>query len=339
MKKESAQYSQAVEGSAIVDAQNRRITGPIVLACDGAYAMPLATTLRSLAEANRKSWPLQVYVLCDGMSDELRERVVKSLPIGAVALAWIPVELELFEGFAVTAHVSRMTYARLLLPRLFPNNAGKVLFLDTDILILDDLSALWETDLGGAVAGAVSDTIDSLLKDGDPRLTTVPRVRSYFNAGIMLIDLDRWRSERISEKALEYLAENPDAPYWDQDAINVACDGRWKRLEPRWNFQNHRRTSISGLHPAERPAIVHFVTGDKPWNFNVPNLNAAFYDAFRNRTEFARTPVGRWEDFARASWARLKRFVKACCGSGGRGHGQHAAGSTRKPVSLQSTQR
>ena len=304
--------------------------------------MPLATTLRSLAEANRKSWPLQVYVLCDGMSEDLRERVLKSLPVGAVELAWIPVELDLFEGFAVTAHVSRMTYARLLVPRLFQSNSGRVLFLDTDILILDDLSALWEADLEGAVAGAVSDTIDSLLKKGDPRLTRVPRVRSYFNAGIMLIDLDRWRSERISEKALEYLAANPEAPYWDQDAINVACDGRWKSLDPKWNFQNHRRTSISGLHLAERPSIVHFVTGDKPWNFNIPNLNAAFYDAFRSRTEFARRPVDRLEDFVRVSWARLKRFVKVCCGSRGkqrgRGRGQHSAGSTGEAVSLQGTQ-
>lgn len=316
----------------------KRLAGPIVLACDGAYAMPLATTLRSVTDANPQSWPMKFHVLCDGMSGKLRERVEKSLPEGSAEIVWMPIGLELFEGFSVSAHVSRMTYARLMIPRLFPDCA-KVLYLDTDILVLDELAPLWETDLEGAVVGAVSDTIDALLKTDDPRLTRVPRVRSYFNSGILLIDLERWRSEQIPEKALEYLSRNPKTPYWDQDAINVACDGRWKNLEGRWNFQKHRRIRIADLHPEERPAIVHFVTGDKPWNANVPSLNADFYDAFRSRTAFARTPMDKCGDLVRTNWARLKRYARSTYPlrnkRRGRGDGHLLTGNGQKPAFLQ----
>ena len=36
-----------------------------VWACDAAYAMPQATTFRSITEANRSSWPLEFHMLSD----------------------------------------------------------------------------------------------------------------------------------------------------------------------------------------------------------------------------------------------------------------------------------
>ena len=159
------------------------------------------------------------------------------------------------------------------------------------------------TDLRGAAVAAVRDHhVDSDLKSNlRDRTVGVPRVRDYFNAGVMLIDLPEWRRQRISEKALQYLHEHCNSPYSDQDALNVACDGMWKELDSTWNFQNHHVTRIDRQPPTRRPAIVHFITSSKPWKPSSSSINAALYDRFRRRTRFRRSLVA-------SAWAFRRRL-------------------------------
>ncbi len=294
---------------------SEQITRPIVLACDAAYAMPLATTLRSIVEANRNSWPLDFHVLSEGFSEDTKNRVFDSLPNGAASIRWLAVDLSPFGDFATLSHISKMTYSRFLIPSIFPDTVSKVLYLDTDLLVLDDLNTLWETDLEGAVLGAVTDDLDHYLK-GDkegcaevPRLKEIPRVRNYFNAGVLLIDLDRWREERISEKSLKYLAQHPTLPFADQDALNVIGDCLWKQVESRWNFQDHYEKRIAEMNPNARPGIVHFVTRFKPWKPSSASVNALFYDDFRNRTLFARTFREKLWEIIEGIWCRCRSIV------------------------------
>ena len=284
-----------------------RRSGPaIVFACDGMYAMQLATALRSVIETNHRRWPLDIHVLTDKFSDYARKKVIASLPPKSAFIRWVAADLEPYRKFATWEHISKVTFARLLIPGLFPETVSRVLYLDADLLVLDDLGPLWEADLEGAVVGAVLDELDPYIKNGTPGLEQMPRVPAYFNAGVLLIDLPRWRKERISERALEYLTQHPRAPFSDQDALNVACDGLWKRLDPRWNFQNHYETSISDMDRMEKPAVVHFVTSWKPWKPRSVSVNASFYDAFRSRTCFARTRREQLSDAVQTTWCRLK---------------------------------
>lgn len=285
-----------------------RVNYPVVMACDEAYAMPLATALRSIVESNRSWWPLEFHLLSDGFSEETRRRVFDSLPKESASVRWVPVDLTHFKKFETLSYISKVTYARLLIPYVFPNVVSKLLYLDADILVLDDLRKLWETNLDGAILAAVIDDIDQQVKSGDPRIEEgVPRVRDYFNAGVLLIDLKRWRNERVSEKALEYLTRCPHTPYSDQDALNVVCDGQWKKLDPRWNFQPYyEKKKISDICQGQRPGIVHFVTREKPWDSSIRCLNAEFYDSFRSRTCFARNSIDKALDTLKGVWSHLK---------------------------------
>lgn len=272
----------------------RRVSGPIVLAADAAYAMPLATTLRSLTENNAAGWPLDIHVIHDGMHAALQARILSSLPPGSATIRWHQVDLSVFAGrYAVLPHISKMTYARLLLPSLLSDTHGKVLYLDSDILVLGDIARLWSSDLGGQVVGAVHDPLDEKIKAGYPGLEGAPRVARYFNGGVLLMELDLWREARISEKAIDYLDRNPNSPFSDQDAMNFACDGRWAELPDRWNFQCLPPQDIASLSAGSRPAIVHFVTGLKPWKPGSLSRSAGLYDAYRSRTLFARTRTKR----------------------------------------------
>ncbi len=300
---------------------------PIVLACDEAYAMPLATTLRSMVESNQNHWPFNIYILSNNFSSQTKSKILQSLCDGSATINWIQVDSRLFNAFSTLDHVSKMTYARLLIPNALPDNVSKVLYLDADILVIDDLTDLFRTDLKDTALGAVLDRAEPWLKADKPSVNKVPRVQHYFNAGVLYINLDYWRNERISEKALDYLQQNPQTPFSDQDALNFACDGLWKRLDDRWNFQDHLMTEISDLQAEKRPAIVHFITAAKPWNYNIPNINAKFYDTFRSRTCFARSSNTKIRDqfleikalaknhfrnyhFLYYIWTRIKPFVQ-----------------------------
>jgi len=282
---------------------------PIVLACDEGYAMPLATTLRSVAEHNRALWPLDITVLHDGFGADARDKVLQSLPPGSAVIRWVALDMSGFDGFGLLGHVSRMTYARLQIPALFADTGGKVLYMDTDILVLDDLSALMRTNLDGAAIGAVHDFhVDANLKQGlTSRTVGVPRVREYFNAGILLFDIDACRRRRVTERAIGYLKAHAATPYADQDALNVACDGDWMPLSGRWNFQDHHMTAIARLADMQRPAIVHFITSSKPWKPRSGSVNAGFYDSFRARTRFARSPLQQLGDWCESSTWRVRR--------------------------------
>lgn len=282
---------------------------PIVLACDEAYAMPLATALRSIAEANRGDWPLDFHVFSDGILDGTRRKIFDSLPKGSASIRWVEVDLEQFKGFSTIAHISKITYARFLIPSIFPDTVSQVLYLDADILVLDDLRSLWETNLQEAIVGAVLDGLDSQLKNGEPGFENIPHVQNYFNAGVLLINLDQWRKEGISMKAIEYLTLHPDSRFSDQDALNVVCDGRWKKLDPRWNFVDfYEKVKISDLSAQQQPGIVHFAAWEKPWDARISHVNASFYNIFRSRTCFPRTPLDKFRSFSSSLKGKLKQY-------------------------------
>ncbi|MCP3390683.1 glycosyltransferase family 8 protein [Bradyrhizobium sp. CCGB12] len=270
--------------------------------------MPLATTLRSIVEARKSSEPFEFHVLVDGLSERVRGRIFDSLPPGSASIRWIEVDLEAFRDFSTLSYISRATYARLLIPRIFPDTVSRVLYLDSDLLVLDDLRALLAIDLEGKVLGAVLDGLDSELKNQTIRLP-VPRVRDYFNGGVLLIDLRQWRKAKISEAALEYLKRCPESPFSDQDALNVACDGLWKRLDSRWNYLAYNeKLDVSELTGDHKPSIVHFTTWKKPWKAEASNANAALYDSFRSRTRFPRSSMNKMEDALRVGWSRIRAF-------------------------------
>jgi lipopolysaccharide biosynthesis glycosyltransferase len=291
---------------------NSTVSCPLVFACDAGFAMPLATTLRSVAEANRSEWPIEVYILSDGFSENTKRKVIDSLPKGSSSIHWLPVDLTAFAGFSTLIHISTATYARLLIPSVLPDRVHRALYLDADMLVLDHLAPMWELDLQGAVLGAVRDErLTTHIKTGNTNIAALPQVQDYFNAGVLLIDLARWRTERITEKALEYLEQYPNSPYSDQDALNVACDGLWRRLNRRWNhYQVDLEKPLSELSAAQRPGIVHFHGYLKPWDARSLNLNAGFYDSFRSRTLFACTPNERLRRAPFVIWSQLKRVLK-----------------------------
>ncbi len=153
-----------------------------------------------------------------------------------------------------------MAYARLVLPRLI--DAKRVVYVDSDCLSLSDLGDLFDFDLRGHPLAAVQDPITMRLADDYPWSAEPPPEKPYFNSGLLLIDVDQWRKEKVTEHTLEVLQrEGPRCTYWDQTALNYVLQNRWQQLPSRWNYPSngfdHRR--------AEEVSLVHFLCNEKPW--------------------------------------------------------------------------
>jgi lipopolysaccharide biosynthesis glycosyltransferase len=281
---------------------------PLVVACDEAYAMPLATLLLSIAEGHRAHWPLSVVVVHDGYSANVKHQVLQSVPAGSLLVQWLEIDLAAFRSFALLPHVSAMTYARLLLPQLLPPDCQRVLYLDTDMLVLGDLTPLMRTDLQGQPVAAIEDfhaRADRVAGRLQPD-SLLATVKHYFNAGVLLLDLQACREHAHFMRAIDFLHAHPQTPYGDQDALNAALDGQWLAVDRRWNFQNHHVNRLDRMPVAERPAVAHFITSSKPWNPTRTSINAALYNSFRDRTGFRRSAAQRLRDWLVTTACRVK---------------------------------
>ncbi len=202
----------------------------LVTGCDGDFARHLAAMLLSLTETNPQH-DFAVSVLWNGSaSDRLKfERVLQGTPF-SYSLIDISAD-DTLAGLTVSAdmlHVTKMTYARLLVGALLPPKIDRVLYLDGDIIVRGDIGPLWTTDLGGKTAGAVIDLPHYARKS----TLGLPPDAPYFNAGVLLIDLERWRRLKIGERAAEFARDHWDRMQWgDQCALNFVLQDDWKVLD------------------------------------------------------------------------------------------------------------
>ena len=186
-------------------------------------------------------------------------------------------------------HGNYMAYARLFLKDLLPT-ADRVLYLDSDVFVNCSLTALWNTDLSPHLLGAISRaTIEwSLDKDLLPELG-LSLNDPHLNSGILLIDLERWRNEEVTERCLAFLETYRERiASHDQTALNYFFSTKHYHLPPKYNTPIYpSEPSIANNVPE---GIIHFVGSPKPWDFGgrVVHGNGEFVHDILKQTAFFR---------------------------------------------------
>jgi lipopolysaccharide biosynthesis glycosyltransferase len=180
------------------------------------------------------------------------------------------------EGFPVSWRFSREAWYRALLPDLLPK-ASRVLYLDADTLILRPLKPLWDVDLRGKAIAAVINPLYPFMDAGFLSGLGLRGVEDYFNSGVLLMDLDRWRAEELTARLVEFVARHGQAQNWpDQNALNHVLRDRWFAVDPIWNAHSiffdlpASKLSITDSQWQELrrdPAIVHFIAPYKPLEY------------------------------------------------------------------------
>ena len=222
----------------------------------------LYSALRNLGEG----YGLDIYLLSGAVGWNALSKLKKSLRSlkKPFRLSVIPISDKQFKGFHSFANTSLFTYARFMFQDMFLH-LGKVIYLDVDTLVLGNLAELYSTPLGenllAAVVGKVTDRADHCWGILNYKELGIPPETPYFNAGVLVMDLDAWRRENFAKLCMEYAAKYPElCVFWDQTVMNTLLAGRFAHLDQKWN-QQFNGPDKSYL----KEGILHYCGPDKPW--------------------------------------------------------------------------
>lgn len=244
-----------------------------------------------------------IHVLARQLSDESRERLralAQMWPVGRCRVMTHAVNPSRFSEFPLPLeHITQEMYYRYLLPSVLQNEQ-RTLYLDVDTLVLDDLSALYDTDLGDAfLAGVANDSGNNSRFAGYRKQLGFPENADYINSGVLLMNLGKLRQIDFERNCFALTHKLGKTLAWpDQDVINLLSQGHIRLLPMRWNCQDPRL-----LEKGERPAIRHFSSFTaKPWCNIWKNRTWPLYLRFLLKTPY--------RDHALPFvWAHMKGFV------------------------------
>lgn len=248
--------------------------GEIVIAfgIDSAFLPHAGVAIASLLD-NARGARFRFLIIHAGISPEDQSVLERCAP--GHRFEWLQVTDSPLLKMEGKRHISRATYLRLSLPELAPADVKRVLYLDADIVVVSDIRELWTQELGGCLIAGVCDVgIDS--EDFARQFGLSPGRLAYFNAGILLLDLEGIRQADMFNTVVELLeVRHEELEQMDQDALNIVFWGKWKKLDPLWNVQ--RRMVMPQEHKpcfaekhemtnGRRPKIIHFTEHNKPWS-------------------------------------------------------------------------
>lgn len=243
----------------------------IVTASNDNYAQHLGVMLTSLLENSNNSSRIDIYII-DGDISEFNksklERIVKGYN-GRVT--FLKIDKKIFEYCRMNQNLNYITietYYRTIIPDLLSKDISKALYLDCDIIVESDIDELWNTDISNYYLAAVDESQFYRKRSRRLKALSLPRDSFYFNAGVLLLNLEKWREKEVSKQIIKYIEVNQKKlKLMDQDALNVVLHDKWLPLDPKWNYivLYHRLK-----YPLEIPVIIHFAGTEKPWNAEIP---------------------------------------------------------------------
>jgi lipopolysaccharide biosynthesis glycosyltransferase len=277
---------------------------PVVIACatDAHYLKPLAVMLRSVLTNLSPDRTAEIYVMDGGLDARSREKVTRGWPQGRATVHWMTVDPEVYAGAPLWGRMPVSTYYKLAIPDTLPLHVHRAIWLDCDLIVTTDLSSLWDIDLDGNHLRASQDSIVPLVSSSFGVTTHeelgIASDARYFNAGVMLVDVDRWRTDRIPEQVLDYLRRYRDSVFfWDQEGLNAVLANKWGDLDPRWNCNAsvplRRRAQRKSARASEaetgndQPWIIHWAGYLKPWRYPGRDPEKLLYFRYLDMTAWA----------------------------------------------------
>ena len=284
---------------------------PIVFAINNNYIKQLATVIISILKNSSKNNQYEFNILSTDLSSKNKEKLLSLKYLNKNTIFNYIDMNETIKNFDLEKYMSRRddykyisieTYFRFFIPELFPQYE-KILYLDADMLVLQDLEDLYNTDIKDYYLGAIQDTVlEVFFLYENIRTRTKPKRiykdyfteklrkkrTDYFNAGVLLLNLDKIRQDNMVTKLWEYAAKESPLEFQDQDVLNSVFDGYVKYLDYKWNTLkdlNWFATQIKDkkkqrylFQTYKQPGIFHYVGGNKPWIIHNENYNYAFIE-------------------------------------------------------------
>ena len=247
---------------------------PVFLAGDANYAPYIGTCLYSILENSAARYVF--YLLVPPEFDQSGKRSLQKLTrlYPNCRLKFINMGGHFKQIKLKIAHITYPTYYRLLIAELFPE-LDKCIYLDADMIACGDLGELYAQNIDGCYLGAVKTPYVYLDRGGPAFLRSIglQRCQTYFNAGVLLLNLKKIREDNLTAVFQKLIARR--LPTQDQDILNIACGDKVKLLDYKYNCKPKYLTERKKLYPLfgrrmieeayRRPVLIHYSNKIKPW--------------------------------------------------------------------------
>ena len=258
---------------------------PIFFAVDDGYMPFLAVALESLIDNASRNYYYSIKILYTNINEDNKKKINKyqrdNVNIEFVDLNYYIEEVK--DKLYTRDYYTKTTYFRLFIANLYPQY-NKAIYLDSDIVVKGDISELYNQEMGDNLLAAAPDDViqtTKVFQEYAEKVVGVADYRNYFNAGILLMNLDEFRRFKFQEKFLYLLETIKFTVAQDQDYLNRLCKGKVKIIHKGWD----RMPIANDDLPLEQIKIIHYNLADKPWKYDNIRYQEFFWE-YAKKTEY-----------------------------------------------------
>lgn len=258
---------------------------PIFFAVDDNYVPCLAVSIKSLIANSSKDYYYSIKILYTDISEEHQKSIEKfeqeNVGIEFVDLNYYIEKIK--DKLFTRDYYSKTTYFRLFIPNLYPQYS-KALYLDSDVIVLSDIANLYNIDMEDNLVAAAPDEVilyTKVFSEYAEKVVGVSDYRNYFNAGVLLMNLDELKKIHFQDKFMRLLETIKFTVAQDQDYLNRLCKGRVKLIDGTWN----KMPSFCNELPNENLNLIHYNLAYKPWHFEDIAYKDYFWE-YAKQTEY-----------------------------------------------------
>ena len=277
----------------------------VAYACDEAYMEQTSASLISLFENNKEIEEIYIYFIDMGISStsaSYLQSIVNGYSRNICIIKFMDIAYDL--KIQNTGRHIQSVYAKLFFGRL--EGIDRILYLDSDIIIVDSLKPLWELNMDDNVCAGV-ETIHSIAANKELGLDPTDHA---INDGMVLMDLAKWRSENYLQRCLQYIdSYNGEPPVLSEGTINAVCKGKILIINPRYNLLSGLveanakkivKMTGRGYYSQEEldvavnnPCIIHFLSDfyNRPWCKYCTHPLKDRYLYYRKKTKWSNLPL------------------------------------------------
>lgn len=262
---------------------------------DASYVKYAGVMMTSIV-LNHPGQPICFHVACDGLDEADKQKLDEFTMLYRNIRMMIYDIRELLKNMPEPAKIApkrlnKTVFLRILLPNFLPREMTKVIYLDADMLCIGRLDALWQTDIKGQAVAA------SFYPEAAEHMARLQlKGTSYFNAGLMLLNLPIWRQQNITKQVLDCYQKNSDTfLLLEQDALNCMLTGQVTQIPRQFN---HMMDAFNPLSAKIQPedAILHFANEGKPWiRYCAAEIEQLYWSYVRRSLWFDLEPIEPWD--------------------------------------------
>lgn len=248
---------------------------PIFYACDDNFVKYTIVSLHSMMRNASKGYRYKIYVLNTNISERMK-KIMCGMENEDFEILFVDVSEKLKsvkDRLPIRDYYSKTTYFRLFIAEMFPQY-DKAVYIDSDTIVLGDIAEFYRHDLGDKwIGGAHEQAMVQIDAYGTYVEECVGVERdNYFNAGVILINCDQFRRQKVLDKFICRLNEYNFVVTQDEDYLNLICHNHVFWLDTKWNMEVFGEVSV----PESEFRILHFIMVSKPWHFK----NCRFQEYF-----------------------------------------------------------